>query len=69
IIVAIKDGDEIIIDIPARKLELNVSDEELKNRMNNIKHPQKKLTGYLRRYANMVTSAATGAVFKDDLLE
>ncbi len=67
-ICVIEDGDEIVIDIPARKIELKISDNEIKERLTKVKHPVKELTGYLKRYASMVTSASTGGVFKDDLI-
>ncbi len=61
----IKDGDEILIDIPGRKLELLVSDEELAKRKAEWVQPAPKVTtGYLSRYAKLVTSANTGAVLK-----
>ncbi len=63
-IAAIKDGDEIEINIPARKLELKVSQKEIEERLKAINPPKKKLTGYLARYAHFVTSANTGAVLK-----
>ena len=61
----IKDGDIISIDIPNRKLELEVSDEELEKRRKEWKQPEPKIkTGYLVRYARLTTSASTGAVLK-----
>lgn len=64
-IALIEDGDEITIDIPNRKLELNVSDEVLAERRANWQKPEPKIKhGYLARYARMTTSASTGAVVK-----
>lgn len=64
-IALIEDGDMISIDIPNRKLELMVSDEELAARKAAWKQPEPKVkTGYLSRYARLVTSANTGAVLK-----
>ena len=63
-IAAIKDGDEIEINIPARKLELKLSQKEIDERMKSWKPLKKKLSGYLARYAHFVTSANTGAVLK-----
>jgi len=64
-IAAIRDGDTIEIDIPKRKLELKVSKDELKKRMKKIKAREPRIkTGYLARYANLVTSSSTGAVMK-----
>ena len=65
VIALIEDGDIISIDIPNRKLELEVSDEELKKRRKNWVCPEPKIkTGYLSRYAKLTTSASTGAVVK-----
>ncbi|MDD4879351.1 MAG: dihydroxy-acid dehydratase [Candidatus Omnitrophica bacterium] len=64
-IAAIRNGDTIEIDINNRKLELKVSKAELAKRMKSIKaHKPKITTGYLARYAKLVTSASTGAVMK-----
>ena len=64
-IALIEDGDMISIDIPNRKLELLVSDEELTARKAAWKQPEPKVkTGYLSRYARLVTSGNTGAVLK-----
>lgn len=64
-IAIVKNGDKIKIDIPERKIELLVSDEEIKKRLKQWKAPAPKITkGYLARYAKMVTSASTGAVMK-----
>jgi dihydroxy-acid dehydratase len=65
-IALVKEGDVIRIDIPAKKLELKVSDAELARRRKALKPWTPAITtGYLARYARMVTSASTGAVFKD----
>ena len=64
-IAAVKAGDLITIDIPNRKIELNISADELSTRMNKLKPFEQKIKhGYLGRYARMVTSANTGAVLK-----
>ena len=61
----LKDGDIINIDIPGRKLEFQISPEELAKRKNAwVKPAPKVTTGYLARYAKLVTSANTGAVLK-----
>lgn len=62
-IALVNDGDIIKIDIPERTLQLLVSDEELSVRKANWSAPVKELTGYLKRYAQHVTSGAKGAVF------
>jgi dihydroxy-acid dehydratase len=64
-IAVVKNGDQIEIDIPGRKLNLLISKEELKRRLSKWKPPKKKLRGYLKRYARLVTSANTGATFVD----
>ena len=58
----VKEGDIISIDIPANKIELKISDEELSQRMAEFKPKKKELTGYLKRYAELVSSGAKGAI-------
>ncbi|MBI4977096.1 MAG: dihydroxy-acid dehydratase [Spirochaetes bacterium] len=63
-IAAVNEGDMISIDIPAKKITLEVSDDEIKNRLANIKPREPKIKeGYMARYAKMVSSADKGAVF------
>lgn len=63
-IALVKEGDIIEIDIPARKLDLKVSQEELAKRKAMFKPPEKKVTGYLARYRKLVSSASKGAIFE-----
>ena len=64
-IALVEEGDIIQIDIPAKSLELKVSNEELAERKANWTPIEPKIkTGYLARYARLVTSANTGAVLK-----
>ncbi len=64
-IALIEEGDTISIDIPAGKVELKVSDEELERRRANWKAPAPRITtGWLGRYAKLVSSANTGAALK-----
>ncbi len=64
-IAIVQDGDEIVIDIPARRLELKISDEEMRTRLSRWRAPEpKEREGYLARYAKMVGSASEGAVLK-----
>jgi dihydroxy-acid dehydratase len=66
-IAAVQEGDIIAIDIPNRKLELKISAEELRHRLETLVLPAPKVKkGYLARYAAQVTSANTGAVFKGE---
>lgn len=65
-IALVKEGDKILIDIPGKKLNLNVSAKELAERKKKFKPPEPSITtGYLARYARLVTSASTGAIFRD----
>ncbi|UCH12364.1 MAG: dihydroxy-acid dehydratase [Candidatus Omnitrophota bacterium] len=65
-IAVIRDGDYIQIDIPRRKIELKITKSQLDARIKKWKSKKAKITtGYLARYAKMVQSASTGAVFKD----
>ena len=62
-IALVRDGDMITIDIPAKKITLEVSDEELHRRRREWIPPEPKIKeGYVSRYAKMVTSASMGAV-------
>ncbi len=64
-IAALCNGDIISIDIPNRKLEVELSAEELNERLAGLKPFELKIKkGYLARYAKMVTSANTGAILK-----
>ena len=58
----VKDGDIISINIPENRLELKVSDEEIEKRMASFVPKTKELSGYLKRYAALVSSGAEGAV-------
>lgn len=62
-IALVRDGDAITLDIPRRRLTLEVPEAELAKRKKGWKAPPPKIrTGYLARYAKVVTSAGTGAV-------
>ncbi|MCW1915899.1 dihydroxy-acid dehydratase [Luteolibacter sp. GHJ8] len=64
-IALVEAGDRIEIDIPARSLNLLVSDQELAARRSRWTPPAPKTrSGYLARYAAMVTSADTGAILQ-----
>ena len=59
----VQDGDIISIDIPNYSINLEISDEELEIRKKNTKLLKKEnITGYLKRYASMVSSADKGAI-------
>ena len=64
-IALVEEGDIIKIDIPGLKLELDVSDEELEERRKKWTPREPKVTtGYLKRYASMVTSGNRGAILE-----
>ena len=62
-IALIRDGDHVLIDLPARKLDLLVDEAEMQKRRAAWTKPAPKFTrGWLARYAKVVTSAARGAI-------
>ena len=62
----VKEGDIILIDIPAKKIELKVDNAELESRSQEWQPPEPKITtGYVARYSKLVTSGSTGAILKD----
>jgi dihydroxy-acid dehydratase len=64
-IAAVRNGDIINIDIPARKLDIAVSDAELKRRLKAVPSFKSAIKrGYLKRYVAQVGPASEGAVFK-----
>lgn len=64
-IAAINNGDIISIDIPNRRLNVKLSDSEIQKRLKELKPFESKIkSGYLSRYAYMVTSASKGAILK-----
>lgn len=66
-IALVQDGDDIQLDIPARKLELLVDEGELEKRRAAWQAPAPKIkSGWLSRYAKVVTSANTGAICQGD---
>lgn len=63
VIALVENGDKIKIDIPNRKIELLVSDEELEKRRKNLKPYEMKVkSGYLYKYAKNVQDASHGAI-------
>ena len=58
----IQDGDIIEIDIPNRKLNVKLSDEEIEKRKSEKKPYKIEVKGYLKKYALHVSSAAEGAI-------
>ncbi|MGQ9840082.1 MAG: dihydroxy-acid dehydratase, partial [Anaerolineae bacterium] len=60
----IRDGDMITLDIPGRRLDVDVSDEEFARRRAAWQPVRRELSGWLKRYAAMVTSGSRGAVLQ-----
>lgn len=58
----VEDGDIISINIPENTIELKVDEDVLKERMKNFVPKTKKLSGYLKRYASLVSGGASGAI-------
>jgi dihydroxy-acid dehydratase len=62
-IAAVRDGDEIVIDVDNRKLDLDVPDDEIARRVAEYTPPPNPdATGVLAKYAALVSSASEGAV-------
>jgi dihydroxy-acid dehydratase len=61
-IAAIQDDDRISIDIPARKIDLLISQKELEERLAKVKVVDRKPTGVLSKYRKLVGEASTGAI-------
>ncbi len=66
-IAIVKNGDKIMIDIPKRKLEVALLDEEIKKRFLQWQKPEPRIKhGYLSRYAKLVSSAGSGAIMRNE---
>ena len=61
----VRDGDTIAIDMNKYTITLEVSDEELAARRKDFTPVVKSVSGYLKRYARLVSSADKGAIFED----
>ena len=65
----VRDGDPISIDIPGHKIELLVPEEEIAaRRAARLPQPPRQVSGYLKRYRAMVTSASQGAILDESVL-
>jgi dihydroxy-acid dehydratase len=59
----VRDGDQITLDVNARRLDIDISDEELARRAAEYEPPERPFPGVaLSKYAKLVSSAAQGAV-------
>ena len=66
-IAAVHDGDTIVIDIPNRRLQLEIKDDELQERLSRWQKPPRKITsGFLGIYSKLAASAAEGAILRSD---
>ena len=64
-IAVIREGDRIAIDIPGKRLNLKIEDQELQERLSQWSAPDSKIKhGYLARYARNVSSASQGAIVR-----
>ena len=61
----VEDGDIIKIDIPNNTIELKVEQSDIDKRMENFTPKTKELSGYLKRYAKLVSGGAFGAIIND----
>jgi dihydroxy-acid dehydratase len=65
-IAALRDGDMISIDLESRRIDVELSDDEIAARVASAVPPERELPGrWLRRYRALVTSANTGAILKE----
>lgn len=62
-IAALEDGDIVDIDIPAQKLEVHLSQNEIQKRLNKKEKPQRPVKGFLETYRRVVSGADEGAVW------
>ncbi|MDR5657014.1 dihydroxy-acid dehydratase [Halodesulfurarchaeum sp. HSR-GB] len=68
-IALVEEGDQILIDVDAGRLELDVPAETLRSRAKSWSPPEPEVTGVLEKYAAMATSAATGGVLEAPSLD
>ncbi|MBE6527482.1 MAG: dihydroxy-acid dehydratase [Thermoplasmata archaeon] len=65
-IAALRNGDVIDIDIPARKINVRLSDDEIKARMASVKRVERPVTGVQKKYRALVTNGVNGAYLDPD---
>lgn len=61
---AIENGDIVHINVPERSISLELSDEEIKERLSKVEVPKRNLKGWLKQYQQLATSADKGGVLK-----
>ena len=65
-IAAIRDGDVIDIDIPARTMNVRLSDDEIRARLSSVKRVERPVTGVQKKYRALVTNGVNGAYLDPD---
>ena len=66
-VAAVREGDTVVFDIEARRLDVELADQEIKNRLANWREPEPRYkTGVFAKYAALVSSASEGAVTRVD---
>ena len=66
-IAAVREGDTVVFDIEARRLDVDLADQEIKNRLANWREPEPRYkSGVFAKYAALVSSASEGAVTRVD---
>ncbi|RAP48736.1 MAG: dihydroxy-acid dehydratase [Methanosphaera sp. rholeuAM74] len=63
-IAAIQDGDIVSINVKERSINLELSDDEIRERLSKVKHVERNLKGWAKQYQQLATSADKGAVLK-----
>jgi dihydroxy-acid dehydratase len=63
-IAALEDGDIVSIDVPERRIEVKLSDEQIRERLRRVRRVEKPAPGFMRRYRKSVSSAARGAILE-----
>jgi dihydroxy-acid dehydratase len=62
-IAAVRDGDVVVFDVPGRQLRVELSDQEIADRLSRWQPPAPRFeTGVMAKYAKLVSSASLGAV-------
>ncbi|MEM4514366.1 MAG: dihydroxy-acid dehydratase [Ignisphaera sp.] len=64
-IAVVENGDTIRIDLKRKRVDILLDEKTIKERLKHWKYPDKKLKGYLARYSKNITSAYTGAIYKE----
>jgi dihydroxy-acid dehydratase len=63
-IAALEDGDIVSIDVPERRIEVKLSEEQIRERLRRVRRVEKPAPGFMRRYRKSVSSAARGAILE-----